>query len=195
MNLKMIRFLVAKDWYLFRWATLIYIAAGLASIAIASINREEAFYLGAILILTVVISLGIHLAIGMILEERTRKTLPFVLSLPVTPKEYMLAKCISTLSLYLVPWLVILGAMWTAVLIQPSIPNGVLPFFSVTLLEILAVASCLIAISLLTESMAWTIALMVTTIFSSTFTWLALAEIHRLPNRPKQTSLHGRTFY
>ena len=162
MNQPFVKFLIRKDFFLFRGPILAYSLAAIASLIVASGNRVEMFYLGSILILTVLISLGIHIAFGMILEERTRKTLPFVLSMPVTPSQYLIAKLLASLALFLIPWTIVLGGMWIAVLSQPTLPNGVAPFFTVVLLELLAATSVLIAFALLTESMAWTIAIMVT---------------------------------
>jgi ABC-2 type transport system permease protein len=161
MNLNFVRFLIKKDLYLFRWPILAYCLGAIISLCIASINRTEMFYLGCILLLTVLISLSIHIAFGMILEERTRKTLPFVLSLPVTPREYMLAKGLASLSVYLIPWSIVMIGMWISILIKPTLPNGVAPFFSIVIIELLAAAMVLITVALLTESMAWSIATMV----------------------------------
>lgn len=161
MNAKMIQFLVRKDWYLGRWLILMYSIFAAASVGIASIRITEAFYLGGLLIITTLISLGIHLTMSFVLAERTNKNLAFVLSLPLTPGEYSVAKCISVLSMYSVPWMIVMVGTWISVLTHPGIPTGTIPFFTIVLINLLAGACLLFAVALVTESTGLTIATVV----------------------------------
>ena len=62
------------------------------ALLLVSNGGEGSFYAGCILLFTVLISLGIHLAMLTVVEERTQQTLPFVMSLPISPRDYTVAK-------------------------------------------------------------------------------------------------------
>ena len=156
MNTAMILRLVRKDWMFQRTPILAAFAAGaLALIALAT-GGEGSFYAGAVLLITVVISLGIYLVIVTVQQERTDKTLLFIMSLPVSVQEYTAAKLVANMLMFLVPWTALGVGVVVVTLTRSGVPDGLLPFYILTLLELLAGYVLVLAVALVSESMGWT---------------------------------------
>ncbi len=157
----MVKRLILKDWHFSRWPIFGYLAAGLLALVLVALGKEWSFYAGTILIFTVLISVGIHLPMATIINERKDQNLAFVMSLPISPKEYTLAKITANLLIVLLPWAAItLGGL--ALLAYPTgHSGGLIPFATVTLTEILAGSCLLLAVALVSESQNWTIGAMV----------------------------------
>ena len=163
MNFDLIRRLVLKDWHFLRLPLTLYLVGGVASLVLVSRPSTFGFYIGSTLLISIVITVGIHLAMATVVEERTKQTLPFVMSLPISPLEYATAKLASCLLLYVVPWLVLAVGTVAVIARSAAIPDGLIPY-AVLVLTWLFVAYCLIlAVALVTESQGWTIATMVVT--------------------------------
>jgi ABC-2 type transport system permease protein len=156
MNYKMIGRLILKDWYLQRWMIFASLAAGAISLAIVAQGSNAAFFLGLLGIITVLIAIGAQLAISTMVEERKNQTLPFVMSLPISYREYTSAKILGNLAIFLVPWIAMVLGAFGLLLLSPK-SAGLLPYTAIMATEIL-VSTCLIAATaLITESQAWTI--------------------------------------
>lgn len=157
MNFKMVQRLILKDWYLQRWMIAASLLCGVASLAIIAQGSNIAFLLGLILLITVLIAIGAHLAVATMVQERKDQTLPFIMSLPISYREYTTAKIVGHLVIFLVPWLVLaLGSVGLLAFSPKS--QGLIPFTAIMSTEIL-VSTCLVAaVALITESQGWTIA-------------------------------------
>ena len=146
--------LVFKDLYLTRWTVISSLLAGLFSIAIMPISGMLAYVGGVSLICTLVI-LNIVLVMNTVVHERKDKVLLFVLSLPISPSQYTLAKVIANATAFGASWLIL--AVTAAVVIDVSLlPNGWLPFLFVVLVYLLTYFCVLLAAALNTASTAWT---------------------------------------
>ena len=155
MNYKLIQKLVVKDWYFQRFTILGFLIAGLTSLVVLSIPGTVWFAAGSILLITVLFTFGPLLVVALTVTERTAHTLPFLFSLPISMKEYTVAKMVSNFLVFLVPWLILLIASFIAITTQQSLPDGLFPFAVVVLTEILVSYSLLLCISLITESQGW----------------------------------------
>ena len=153
--------LIQKDWYLQRYLILGYLIIGLLTLGIVGIPSELWFAVGSIGLITVLISLGIHLIMTSVIEERTLQTLPFIMSLPISVREYTTSKILANLLIYLVPWLGLLIASYVLILTRETLPDGLIPFVTMILLEILMGFCLILAVALMTESQSWTIAAVV----------------------------------
>ena len=91
----LIKPLIQKDWYLQRYLILGYSIIGLLALGIVSVPSELWFAVGSIGLITVLISLGIHLIMTSVIEERTLHTLPFIMSLPISVREYTTSKILA----------------------------------------------------------------------------------------------------
>jgi ABC-2 type transport system permease protein len=155
MNSFMIKRLILKDWYLYRSPIIGYFVVGLIAIGIVAWGGGMAFNIGSILLITVIIALGMHLAIGTTVAEHSEHTLPFVMSLPISITDYTAAKLLGNLLIYLVPWTLLLAS--ACLLLKFGNASGVIPFAVLTLIELFASYSLTLAIALVSESMTWTI--------------------------------------
>jgi ABC-type transport system involved in multi-copper enzyme maturation permease subunit len=160
MNIPMIEILVAKDWYLQRWTIVGYLLMGAVAIGLLGFGGETAFLAGMILLITVLIALGIHVAMATVVTERTEKTLPFVMSLPISPADYTTAKIVANLLIFLVPWTALALGTVTVIFGRPDVPDGLLPYTVLTLTEIFAAYCLVLSAALITESIGWTIGVM-----------------------------------
>lgn len=125
LNIRLIKILIAKDWHLQRKTIAMYLVGGLLALGFIS-NGEWHFFMGTTLLMSALIGLGNHQITSSIINERKEHTLPFIMSLPVTPMDYLIAKLIANMSLYILPWLAVCAAT-LVVFWFTSIPNGFIP--------------------------------------------------------------------
>ncbi len=122
-----VRKLIAKELYVNRWFMLAAAIAAVLSIVAASFGGS-AYNIAAITWLTTVIAWGVMLAIYGVSNERKENTLQFVLSLPISPAQYVRAKLFGLILTYLMPWLVASAAAVSLVLFSRDVPDGTLPY-------------------------------------------------------------------
>ena len=154
MSNSMVWRLIAKDLYLYRWLILGATVAAALSFAISP--SPDGFGLRAILYITSVVALGIFVVMYGVLKERQDKSLLFVLSLPVSPMQYGVAKLTAALIAFFFPWLAVLIA--TVIAITASSAAGGLPF-AVALMGLFLCNFCiLLAVVMITLSEVWAVA-------------------------------------
>jgi len=153
--------LILKDWYFNRWIIVAYIALGLVALLLIGLESEGLFYAGSILLITVLIGLGIHLAMTTVLQERKGKVLTFVMSLPISAMVYTAAKVLANLLIFLVPWITLVIGSFLVVHARGTLPDGIIPFVVVVLTEIFAAYCIVLGTALVTEAESWTIAVIV----------------------------------
>lgn len=161
MSAVIVRRLIAKDWYLQRWTIAGYLAGGALSLLLLGIGGQGSFYAGTILLVTALIGLGIHLAMATVVGERTEHTLPFIMTLPISNRDYTAAKVFANLSLFLVPWTVLIVGVLTVLDARTAETRSLIPWATLTLVELLAAYTLLLFVALVTESQAWTVGVMV----------------------------------
>lgn len=157
MNYAMVKRLILKDWYLQRWAILASLAGVVATLGIIATGGKVAFLLGLILLITVIIAIGAQMAVSTIVTERKEQTLPFVMSLPISYREYTASKIWGNLLIFLVPWLTMVLGSFGLLLLSPS-SRGLLPYAAIMSTEILLSTCLILALALITESQGWTVA-------------------------------------
>ncbi|MEO8274963.1 MAG: hypothetical protein ABI639_02015 [Thermoanaerobaculia bacterium] len=157
----MIRALVLKDWYYMRWSIAAYLTLGAVALILVASGSEGSFYAGSVLLVTLLISLGIHLSMATVVEERTGQTLPFIMSLPISPGDYTTAKVIANLGIFLIPWTALLTGTIAVIAGRAAINDGLIPFAVIILTWILLSYCMNLAVALVSESQAWSIGAMV----------------------------------
>lgn len=125
LNIPLIKILIAKDWYLQRKTIAMYLVGGLLALSFIG-GGEWQFFMGTTLLISALIGLGNHQITSSIINEHKEHTLPFIMSLPVSPMDYLVAKLIANMSLFVVPWLVVCATALVVFWITP-IPNGFIP--------------------------------------------------------------------
>jgi hypothetical protein len=157
----MVRRLIAKDWSFNRWPILAYVSAGAAALAAIGLGGDGGFYAGSIGLITVLISIGIHLTMITVVNERKEQTLAFVMSLPVDVSTYTAAKLIVNVAIFGAAWLVLAVGSVAVIAGRAALPDGLIPFALTVLLEIFAGYVVMLGTALVSESMNWTIGAMV----------------------------------
>jgi ABC-type transport system involved in multi-copper enzyme maturation permease subunit len=148
---------VAKDWQFQRLPIAVATAFGGLGLALMLANSSGAFYIGVVMLITAIISLGIYLAFLTVVNERTEGMLPFVMSLPIGVREYTAAKLAANLLLFLAVWGVLSAGAVGVVLARAPVPDGLVPYAVVLLLHLLTGYVLSLGVAILTMSPGWTI--------------------------------------
>ena len=147
-----VRQLILKDLYLLRWMSLGSIVAGLAAVALMT-RHPLPINAGGLLLICTLIVLLIFLALGVVQERKDQVAL-FVLTLPVSPTEYVTAKTIANLIGFGVPWLILTAAAAMAVE-RSQIPDGYLPLWMAIMAYFFFYFGALFAVGLNSDSTGW----------------------------------------
>ena len=177
MNIKMIARLVRKDCWLMRWPLAAYILAAIAGLAMTLSGGSVARSAGITLAFNVLIGVSFHVMLGPVLGERERKTLAFVMSLPVTPRDAAVAKLAAAFTLFLIPAMI---AATTLVWLSPiDIPAamaaahrplwshllGMLGYYALVLGAWMVFFSLVLGAAIISESVGWTIGVLTGVLF------------------------------
>jgi len=82
---------------------------------------------GSIWFFISLIVLGSMLPVSNIINERKKQNLAFVMSLPVSSIQYATSKLVSTVGMFLIPWLTLVIAGVALILGRSDIPDGFIP--------------------------------------------------------------------
>jgi ABC-2 type transport system permease protein len=126
MSGSVVRKLVFKDLYLHRQMLGLTLVVGLLSVAASGTSRT-AFNVGSVFYLSTVIAFGVILVMYGIAQERKDKALLFVLSLPISPKQYLQAKMLAIFTIFFVPWAALMVGAVVMILTTP-VPDGLVPY-------------------------------------------------------------------
>ncbi len=160
LNLPLIRLLVVKDWQLFQKQLAAYVLGGIVALALLGLARPWAFYLGSLLLIIVLVAGSCMSISNSLLVERKEQTLAFVMSLPVSPLDFTLAKMAGNLLTFGVPYLVLLIGTLVVILTTP-LPDG-LVVFSVLLYGHILLAYCVsLMVAMQVESEGWNVFAMI----------------------------------
>jgi ABC-2 type transport system permease protein len=118
--------LIAKELYVNRWFMVLSSLAGVVSVVIAGTGKVG-LNIGSLTWITTIVAHGVMLAIYGIQNERKEHSLLFVLSLPLSPADYVRGKQIGLALCYLVPWLISSVAALVMVAVT-AVPDGLLPY-------------------------------------------------------------------
>lgn len=149
--------LILKDWYLNRLVILGSLPVGLGALALVLTGKQVAFMLCIIILCMVIVGVGAQLAMVTTINERKEQTLAFVMSLPVSWREYTAAKILANLIIFLIPWL-LLTAGALGVLLLPGATHGLIPYTAIMAVEMFVTTSLIVVAGIITESQAWTTA-------------------------------------
>jgi ABC-2 type transport system permease protein len=168
--------LILKDWRLNRPIISLCIGVGLIALVIALFTEGAARLLGSVWFFVSLCILGSLLPTTAILNERKKQTLAFVMSLPVSPLQYAIAKALSTAALFLAPWLTLLISAMVLIETRHEIPHGVIPMLLILAMLPLIVFCLTSATVMVSESEGWLMAVNVVCNSSYWFVWFLLAR-------------------
>lgn len=162
LNIPVIRLLVQKDWKLFERQLAACVAGGIVSLCFLGMASPWSFYLGSLLLIIVLVAGACFAISNSLLTERREHTLSFVMSLPVSPLDFYLAKIIGNLITFGVPF-VVMAAGTLAVIFFTPLPDGLvvlaLPLFG----HVLLAYSISLSVAMAVESEGWNIFVMIGT--------------------------------
>lgn len=175
MNYPMVKRLILKDWYFLRLAILAYSLTGLLALGITAMGTDASSYAGSILLITVMIAIGFHMVMVTVVGERSEQTLPFIMSLPISPMEYTMAKIGANLLIFLVPWLTLTTGTLLLLGTEGARSGALIPFSLIILTELLAAYVLLLSVAIVSESLGWTIGVTVLTnlLFQAFLYWVS----------------------
>ena len=110
MTAPIVRQLIRKDLYLVRWIVLSAIVSGLVAIGLMPLGTVTA-YVGFVSLICVIVILNIFLVMTAVVQERKDKVQLFILSLPVSTRQYAAAKMASNAIAFVVPWCILTAAV------------------------------------------------------------------------------------
>ena len=149
--------------------------------------ESRAFYVGMVLLISIVILIGALLVTTTIVNDRKNQNLAFAMSLPITCLDYTKAKIIVNLSSYFLAWGVLVASTIAVLFYSPHIPNGLIPYALIVLIELMLSFILILGVALVSESELWTIVVMsITNVAVSLFMFLiaSIESINQHMNGP-----------
>ena len=142
----MVRRLILKDWYLNRWMILGSLPARPGCAGPRPHRQAQvAFCSASSCICMVIIGAGAQFAMVTTINERKEQTLAFVMSLPVSWREYTAAKILANLIIFLIPWLSLTAGALGVLCSFPARRTASIPFTAIMSVEML-ITTCLIVV-------------------------------------------------
>jgi ABC-2 type transport system permease protein len=154
MNYFLIQKLIAKDWHFQRSSLIWFLLTGVVLVLMLGVPGEIWFAIGGIGLLTLTITVGALIVSTTIVGERSSQTLVFLMSLPISMREYTTAKLLGNFSIYFVPWLTLLFATVVVILNRPNLPDGLVAYALIVLVQLLINYCLVLCAALTTESQA-----------------------------------------
>jgi ABC-2 type transport system permease protein len=151
LNIPVIRLLVAKDWQLFQKQAAAYVLGGIVALCFLGMASSWSFYVGSLLLIIVMVAAACFAISNSLLVERKEHTLPFIMSLPVSPLDFYLSKIVGNLLTFGVPFLLISIAT-LAVILSTPLPNGLVLFALLIFGHILLAYSVSLSVAMAVES-------------------------------------------
>lgn len=153
-NWPVIRQLVLKDWQLFQKQLAACVLAGIVALALLGLAKGWSFYLGSLLLIVLLVSASSFAISNSLLVERKEHTLAFVMSLPVSPLDFVLSKLAGNLVTFGVPFLVLfLGTL--AVILGTPLPDGLVVLSTLVFGHIWLAFGISLAVAMRVESEGW----------------------------------------
>lgn len=178
MNTSIIPQLLRKDFLIMRKMNVVFCVVQLASIVVVSMLYGRipnwAFYnLGFILLFAPGMTCGIVLIMKTIIMEKVKSTLPFIMGLPVTLKDFTVSKLLINIPIFTAFWLLASGAAFYFVYVLGVFPLGTIPFMTMILLGVFVAYTCILSTSLIFQSHGITIlAIMFSEMGTSAYLWI-----------------------
>jgi ABC-2 type transport system permease protein len=179
MNYAMVNHLIRKEWHFSRIPIAILFSVGvvmLIALGITTNMQSSLVRLVLLILFFAVFNLMFWLPTATILPERTEQTLAFLVSLPITMKEYTVAKIVANLGVVLIAWLLLSGGLISLILMT-AVPKAYIPPTIIVLLQALVLFCVVMAAALVSESAAWT---MTVCVIGNFVFWLSVAFISGL---------------
>ena len=188
LNLPVIRLLMQKDWQLFQKQLAALVLAGLVALTLIGLARPWAFHLGSLLLIVVLVSVACFAISTSLLVERKEQTLAWVMSLPVSPLDFTLAKLAGNLLTFGLPFALIgLGTLGT-VLFTP-LPDGLVVLATLVLGHILLAYSLSLSVAMSVESEGWNTFVMIASMVLINPFMMGISQIESIQSTYRSSSV------
>lgn len=177
-----IRELILKDLRLHKKHILLLIVAEIVALVVLTLGTETAFFVGTVGFFIALIFGGCLLAGSNILNERKKQTLPFVMSLPVTPVQYSVAKIAATVGMFLAMWLPVASAGMWLIAVKGKFPHGAIPVALILLTLPFVGFTIVMAANVVGETEGWNMAAVLICNSSYGVAWYFLLKVPGLTN-------------
>ena len=147
--------LVVKDWQVYQKQLAGFVAGMLLALGLVGMGTPLMASAGALLLLVQLLVVGTYAIQSSIMAERKLQTVPFIMSLPVTPMDVYWGKLLANLVIYLVPFLLVTGG-WLALILSTPRPDGAVPWLAVVALFMLTIFCVSLCVAIAVESEAGT---------------------------------------
>jgi ABC-type transport system involved in multi-copper enzyme maturation permease subunit len=159
-NWPAVRTLVLKDWQLFEKQLAAHVGAGILALALIGHAQKWSFYIGSLLLIIVMVAAFCFSVSTSLLNERKEKTLAFVMSLPVAPLDFYLAKLLANLATFGLPFLILAGGT-VAVTLWTPLPDGLLTLVLLLSGHMLLAFCVSLCVAMQVESEGWNLFTMI----------------------------------
>lgn len=150
----MIKLLVIKDWQIYQKQLAAFVAGLLLALSLVGMGEIWSFAAGSLLLLVLLTVIGQILIQTSLVIERKEQTVPFIMSLPVTPMDFYWGKLLANLAIYLVPFTLVAGGSAVLILTTP-LPNGLLVPFLLAFCLLLMTFCVMLCVAIAVESEGW----------------------------------------
>lgn len=151
--------LITKDVHLHHRVSVGSIGLGAVAILLLAGPGGAGLFMGGVLMVTVLIALGAGLVFLTVIEERQQRTLPFLLTLPISRKHYALSKIATNGLLFGIPWSLLVLASLALILHSADLPDGLVAPMVIAAGEIALSTSLILLVAMVSQSLVWTIAM------------------------------------
>jgi hypothetical protein len=178
MNTSIIPQLVKKDFLIIRKTVLICCLISITSIGVLSLlygNIPDFVFanIGFTALIAPTVVCGFILLMKTNVDEKEKSTQIFIMTLPITVKEFTLAKLLVNLPIFSAIWIVITAVAAYFCFGLGLFPLGTVPFITMIFLGIFVAYTCILSVSLLSQSLQITIlAIMFFEIGTSAYLWV-----------------------
>ena len=148
--------LIIKDWQVYQKQLAGYVAAMLLALGLVGMGTPMMAAAGALLLLVLLLVVGSYAIHSSITAERKQQTVPFIMSLPVTPMDVYWGKLLANLVIYLVPFLLVVAGLLALILTTPR-PDGTVPWVAVVALFMLANFCVSLCVAIAVDSEGWNV--------------------------------------
>jgi len=177
LNWPTIRLLIVKDWQLFQKQLAAYLLAAFVALAFLGLAKPWAFYIGSLLLIIILVAVACFAISTSLLTERKEQTLAFVMSLPVSPLDFTVAKLVGNLATFLVPF-VIIGLCTALVIFSTPLPNGLMVLTTLVFAHILLAYCVSLAVAMRIESEGWNTFVMIASMVMINPFLMAIGQLH-----------------
>lgn len=153
-NVSVIKLLIVKDWLLFQKQLAAYVTAGIFALCLIGMAESWSFYLGSLMLIVILAAAACFSISSSLLVERKEQTLAFVMSLPLTPLDFYLAKLLGNLVTFLVPFLIMFFGTMAVIAFTPF-PDGLIVYSTLIFGFVLLAYAISLSVAMAVESEGW----------------------------------------